>query len=202
MNFHKAGKMGPVAILALAIPLCAASIKNKESAPSKDAARLDLVEARVVSVLRDPEEKGWMVVLAPKSFKFSKSSKSKLKDPAKVLVIGVGESEGTSILLAIHNKATIRPLTHELFAKVLGRSGVSVVNALIHTMSDKTFYARLDLAQNGKKFSVDCRPSDGISLALRASGKIYVLRKIFEEAGFQWPSPDGAPRGVLREEPL
>lgn len=187
----------------MAFPLALGAVKPKKEA-GKDSPRFEKVEAKVISVLPDPGEKGWMVILAPKGENLSKAKdKAKSKNTqTKVLVIGVGDGEGSSILLAIHHKDTMRPLTHELFAKVLSRSKIIVLNALIHTMSDKTFYARLDFSQNGKKFSIDCRPSDGIALALRSSGKIYVLRKIFDEAGVDWPPSDGTLTEPLREGPL
>jgi len=163
---------------------------------SKESDRLDRIEAKVVSVLPDPTAKGWLVVLAPQTLKVSgktpkkRSRRETIKDPSKVLVIGIGEAEGTSILLAMNKKRMIRPMTHDTFAKILKRAKVKVSSCLIHTMSDNTFFARLDLIQNGKKFTVDSRPSDGIALVLRSGGKIYVLRKIFDEAGIDWPPKD------------
>ncbi|MBI4369099.1 MAG: bifunctional nuclease family protein [Elusimicrobia bacterium] len=165
---------------------------------------LEPINVKVASIVPDAPGKGWMVVLAPASEKGSKlfGGLGRSKFPRKVLVIGVGDAEGTAIVFALHKKSVRRPLTHELFAKVLKAIGATVTRCVIHSYDDCTFFARLEFENNNRKLTLDCRPSDGISLALRSGGKISVLRKIFDEAGMDWPPKEGEPAKIPYEEPL
>ncbi|MBI2071028.1 MAG: bifunctional nuclease family protein [Elusimicrobia bacterium] len=172
---------------------------------SKEPDRLDQIEAKVVSVMPDAEGKGWLVILAPKTLDISNMAprrKKKYKYPQKVLVIGVGMSEGTSIFYAVAKKTSIRPLTHELFSKFMNQAGVRLLSCLIHTVSGNTFFARLDWTLGDKKYSTDARPSDAMALALRSKAKIYVLRKVFEENGLDWPPDKDKFKDAPREGPL
>lgn len=155
---------------------------------------VDLIEAQVETILPDTPAKGWLVLLSDKV-------KNKKEKEAKFLAIGVGETEGAAILLGLSKKNTPRPLTHELFAKILKQTGVSLVNCVIHTVNRNTFFARLDLARDGHTFSMDARPSDAMALTLRMEGKIFVKRKVFDEAGIAWPPKDNG-KSLPKEEPL
>ena len=44
------------------------------------------------------------------------------------------------------------------------------------------FYGELHLRSGSKRKVIDCRPSDGIALALRAKAPIYVAPRVFELA--------------------
>lgn len=151
------------------------------------------VEAKIKMVLPDPTSKGWMVILA--------ENEEKENGNKKVLIIGVGESEGTSIYFGASGATPPRPLTHELFAKILKQSGVTQASCFIHTVNRNTFFARLELTQNGKTISIDARPSDAIALSLRMNGKIFVKRKVLEEAGIPL-STDDLDTESPKEEPL
>ena len=69
-------------------------------------------------------------------------------------------------------------------------------------MANNTFFAKLEISVNGRTIKMDCRPSDGIALALRMKGKIFVMRKVFEESGISWPPKEGEIQAAPREEPL
>lgn len=151
------------------------------------------VEAEIKIVLPDPTSKGWMVILA--------ENDEKKNGNKKVLIIGVGESEGTSIYFGASGQMPPRPLTHDLFAKILKQSGVTQASCFIHTVNGNTFFARLELTQNGKTISIDARPSDAMALSLRMNGKIFVKRRVLEEAGIPL-SADDLDADAPREEPL
>jgi bifunctional DNase/RNase len=44
---------------------------------------------------------------------------------------------------------------------------VSAVNLSLTKRDEKTFYAELELAHGNSRIKVDCRPSDGIAVAIR-----------------------------------
>ena len=50
-------------------------------------------------------------------------------------------------------------------------------------MHDGIYYAQLILSGDHNEVRVDCRPSDGIALALRADAPIYVEQHVLDNAG-------------------
>lgn len=75
-----------------------------------------------------------------------------------------------------------RPMTHDLLANVIGELGGRLERVVVTGIEGSTFYARLIIQQDGKQLSVDCRPSDGVALAVRLSVPMFVDREIFEKA--------------------
>jgi len=101
------------------------------------------------------------------------------------LPIIVGVFEAQSIALAIEQVKMPRPMTHDLFVRVLTRMGISVQEVAINDLIDGTFYAQITL--KGKADTsitkVDSRPSDAIALALRVDAEILVSETVMNEAG-------------------
>jgi hypothetical protein len=48
---------------------------------------------------------------------------------------------------------------------------------------DGVYFARIDLAQNGRTIAVDARPSDAIAIALRLEAPLFVVEALFETSG-------------------
>ena len=62
-----------------------------------------------------------------------------------------------------------RPMTLNLLDTVVRELGGEVKEVEVWAIKGNTFYATLRIAAGGKTVEVDCRPSDGIALAVRAS---------------------------------
>jgi bifunctional DNase/RNase len=58
--------------------------------------------------------------------------------------------------------------------------GGKVERLTIDDMWQDTFYARLIVSVDGRWIDIDCRPSDGIAVALRAQAPIYVADEVLE----------------------
>ncbi|MCX8112447.1 MAG: bifunctional nuclease family protein [Bacteroidia bacterium] len=99
------------------------------------------------------------------------------------LPIVIGFPEAHAINIELENIKHPRPLTHDLFINTLRELGVSLVEVIIDRLQDSTFYAHLILDSGGQEVVVDCRPSDGIALALRARAPIYCEEDVLEQAG-------------------
>jgi bifunctional DNase/RNase len=52
----------------------------------------------------------------------------------------------------------------------------------IHSLKENVYYADLIIEINGNTERIDCRPSDGIALALRFEVPIYVSEDLLESA--------------------
>jgi hypothetical protein len=105
--------------------------------------------------------------------------------PMRELVFPVGLPEGTAMAQALRGIGGRRPMTHELFMQVLQRAHIDVIAVRLVGRDDGNLLAELDLMSPGGRERVDCRPSDGIVLALRmpVPAPILVDERLLEEFG-------------------
>ena len=109
-----------------------------------------------------------------------------LKDESSdlFLPILVGSFEAQSIALAIEVVDTPRPLTHDLICDLITKVDGKLLAVNISKLNDGVFYASLKLSgDNFGTKTIDARPSDAISIALRLNAQIYVTAEVIEEAG-------------------
>ena len=99
-----------------------------------------------------------------------------------LLPIWVGVYEANAIALEIEKIATPRPMTHDLLKNVLHGLSWSVSKAVVSQLIDDTFYAIIWLEREGKRISVDSRPSDALALALRTDSPIYVEEDVIKSS--------------------
>jgi bifunctional DNase/RNase len=88
-------------------------------------------------------------------------------EPWRELWFPVGQAEGVALAFAWRQVASPRPLTHELFTDVLGRLGARLEVVRITRQEGSTYLGELVLVKDGIREVVPCRPSDGLTLALR-----------------------------------
>lgn len=108
-----------------------------------------------------------------------------LGDGHKAIVFYIDPAIGASIQATIQGEKAPRPLTHDLYQLTLDAFGAKVLRMIIVSMKDEIYHARLILeARNEimecKLVELDCRPSDGLAMALRFQAPIYVLRELWE----------------------
>jgi bifunctional DNase/RNase len=105
----------------------------------------------------------------------------------RVLEFGIGPAEAAAIAMALRGVRQPRPMTHDLIGNLLGAlDDVSLLRVIItkrefppelaRQLADgeavllgetETFYAVLELQHRNRVITVDCRPSDGITVAVR-----------------------------------
>lgn len=113
--------------------------------------------------------------------------------PAVLLALSTGRSipiyiglwEAISINNALNHDVLPRPGTHDLFVAMLDAFGIGVVRLHIDDLREGIFYARLISARSGAEESLDCRPSDGIAIALRAGAPISIEERVAADAGIE-----------------
>jgi len=96
--------------------------------------------------------------------------------------IYIGLWEAISIRNAIKKEVLPRPITHDLFVEVLRRLHATVTALSIDTLEDGIFFAKLHVKLDGVTEVVDCRPSDGIAIALRTEAPITVEESVISLA--------------------
>lgn len=103
------------------------------------------------------------------------------QDGTRRLPVLIGSFEAQAIALAIEKKKLNRPLTHDLFEKVIELSGVKPLEVLIHNLLEGIFYAQLLFENEEGDHWIDCRPSDGIAIALRMDFPIKITSEIMDK---------------------
>lgn len=103
----------------------------------------------------------------------------------RALPIFVGLYEAVSIKSAINKEVLPRPFTHDLFLETFGKFGIVMQSLQIDTIQDGVYYAQLILSQGTKEVRIDCRPSDGIAIALRGDAPIFTDESVISGAGQQ-----------------
>ncbi len=116
--------------------------------------------------------------------------------PGRALVFPVGLAEGTALAAALRRMDSPRPMTHELFARVLQGALIDVIALRLVGREEGVYLAELDLMTPSGRVRVDCRPSDGLVLALRmpVPAPVLVDERLFETSGdVLAPGPDPDP---------
>ena len=105
--------------------------------------------------------------------------------PMRALVFPIGLPEGTALAQALRRLPGRRPMTHELFMEVLQRAHIDVVSVRLTGREEGNLLAELDLMTPTGRERVDCRPSDGLVLALRmpVPAPVLVDERLLEDGG-------------------
>jgi len=99
------------------------------------------------------------------------------------LPIFIGLWEAISINSAKNKEILSRPFTHDLFLDIAVKFSLTFHYLQIDSIEDGVYYAQLVLSTDHHKEFIDCRPSDGIALALRADVPIFVDTNVLASAG-------------------
>jgi len=105
-----------------------------------------------------------------------------LRDPDNKLnlPIWIGLLEATAMATELEGIKMARPMTHDLLRTLINEVGAVVEWVEVTELKDNTYYALIYLRVNERQLTLDSRPSDAISLALRTKSPIYVAKKVLE----------------------
>lgn len=104
------------------------------------------------------------------------------REGERFLPIWIGAVEATAIAFALQGIVTQRPMTHDLMKSILETAKIRVDRVLITDLKEGTFFATIEMSQNGTKYEVSSRPSDAIALAVRVSVPIFASEDVLNEA--------------------
>ena len=131
--------------------------------------RGDFIEMSVGGLTLDPVTKTPIVVL--------RDAENKLNLP-----IWIGLLEATAMATELEGIKMARPMTHDLLNTVINELGAAVEAIEVNDLKDNTFFATVRLRRHDQLLSIDSRPSDAISLALRTNSPIFVAKKVLEQS--------------------
>jgi len=97
----------------------------------------------------------------------------------------IGVCEALAIQLALSHTPVGRPLTHDLLLSLADHLLATIESVVIDDYSQGTYYARLLLRTADGPISLDCRPSDGIAVALRANIPIVATDAVIQGEGHE-----------------
>ncbi len=130
----------------------------------------------------------------------------------RILPIWIGSMEAMSISLALSGQSVPRPLTHDLLLSMLSHLQGSIESIEIINFVKGTFYADVVIRSGDTVHRIDCRPSDGITLAIKLALPIYVHPEVLENAlhaeqkqdaaSFQTDKPEEDVNSMLRQQML
>ena len=120
----------------------------------------------------------------------------------------IGTAEGRSIEPWLAGSGSSEALDlHTALVRALEAFACRIADVVVSELKGCTFHALLKLGHDGRTSEVDCRPSDGINLAVRAGAPILMHREVAERCVMSGPhgtplSPAKAWRVTKGQEPL
>lgn len=128
-----------------------------------------MIEVLLTRIIIDEKRQDQIIVL-----------KEKAGDRQFPIVIGF--LEASSIKMKIANVVPPRPLTHDLMKDIVDQLGGKLESLVIDKMVENTFHGKLMVKVGDVTKAIDCRPSDGIALAVRSQVPIFVEDDIMKQA--------------------
>src|SRR5487761_1795346 len=103
-------------------------------------------------------------------------------------VLTCGPVEAMAVAGALKGITGPRPTMHDVTIRVAESLNTEIFSLFIHSIMPSadcsvpgTYLADMIIGRAGDRFSIDLRPSDGISIALKAKAPIYVSDKVTDE---------------------
>ena len=95
--------------------------------------------------------------------------------PWRELRFRIGYAEGIAMAHAWRRIPSARPLTHETWVAVMREMGVTVEAVRIIDVDNGVYFCEMVLAGGSGNFTIPCRPSDAIIIALRQEFSVPIM---------------------------
>jgi bifunctional DNase/RNase len=105
------------------------------------------------------------------------------RDGGRLLPIWIGRPEAEAIAAHLQSIKRERPLTHDLAKSLILGLGAELRRVSITRVSDRTYFAELQIAKGAELIAVDARPSDSIAIALRCGAPIFAAEELLLAPG-------------------
>lgn len=129
-----------------------------------------MIQVELTKIIIDEKRQDQIIVL-------------KEKEGDRQIPIVIGFMEASAIKMKISGIEVPRPLTHDLLVSVIGAMDSQITRLIIDRLETNTFFAKIEIRKaNGDIKSVDCRPSDGIAVAVRIKCPIFVDEDVLTKA--------------------
>ena len=95
--------------------------------------------------------------------------------------IVIGLNEAFAIERRLKGIDPPRPQTHELLDTIVEQLGGELREIIINDLSDRTFFAKLVIEQDGREVEIDARPSDAIALGVARNVPMFVAEHVLSQ---------------------
>ena len=102
-------------------------------------------------------------------------------DEKRAFPIWIGLSEARAIHSELQGMVHLRPLTHDLLARIIEKVDGKIQRVIITHAKDNVFYATLVIKKDDTFLEIDARPSDSIVMALKFNAPIFISKRLFEK---------------------
>ena len=103
-------------------------------------------------------------------------------DGERRLPFVLGIFEATTVHRTLKKLPSPRPLSHDAWLGTIAALGARLLAARIYHLQEYTYFAELRLDRNGELIRVDARPSDALTLALKAGAPFLIADQLLTEA--------------------
>ncbi len=109
----------------------------------------------------------------------------KEKEGERQLPIVIGFLEASSIKMKLSGFEVPRPMTHDLLVSIIETLEAKVEKLVVDKLIDNTFHGKIVLKlKDGSGKTIDCRPSDGVALAVRTGAEIFVDDDVLKKTSY------------------
>ena len=126
-------------------------------------------EFRIKGLMMDPASNSPIVLLQE-------------NEGTTIIPIWVGVFEANAIALQIERIDSPRPMTHDLMKYFLLHIGARIERVVVTKLEENTFYAIIEIENDGQSTTIDCRPSDALALAIRMDAPIFVTSQVIKNS--------------------
>ena len=144
-------------------------VENPLSAPKPSQTRPGLTDMRVVAVAQTVWS-GLVIVLVDEG-------------QDVVLPIFVDTCQGLAVHAGLHQVDSFANQSQILIVRLLEGAGAGMADVHVVSVVDGVFVAQIGLQHGPRRMAVDCRPSDGIALAMLTDAPIRVARPLVDAYG-------------------
>lgn len=129
-----------------------------------------MIQVELTKIIIDEKRQDQIIVL-------------KEKGGDRQIPIVIGFMEASAIKMKISGIEVPRPLTHDLLVSTMQAMDAQLTRLIIDKIETNTFFAKLEIKRpSGETKLVDCRPSDGIAVAVRTKCPIFVDEEVLNKA--------------------
>ena len=101
---------------------------------------------------------------------------------SKYLMIEIGYSEAQSIAIQLEQKKVPRPLIYDVIVNLVSNLNVAIERIVIDKLQDGIFFSKLVYRMGVHVLQSDCRPSEGVAIAVRCGCPIFVSEEVLTVA--------------------
>ena len=102
----------------------------------------------------------------------------------RYLAIWIDSYMAEQITFALQEVEVARPMSHDLMKQIIQTLNARIIRVEVIDLKNEVFYGNIVVeTDTGYEINIDSRPSDAISLAVRANVPVLVAKKVMDEAG-------------------